>query len=184
MRKYVNIRITFAVSGLWHGFGVCYLIWGVLNGIYQIVGDLLRPLRDRVVDMAGIVRESFSHRLFKILVTFLLFDLAIIFFRSPDVETALTVFRGMLVPSLCDLADGTLYRLGLSPTEVWLTLAGLIVMLGVDIARLKGISVTRAFMAQSAVLRVLVEAAAILMIVVCGVWGDGYDAGRFLYAGF
>ena len=30
-RKYCNILIVFAVSGLWHGAGLTFLVWGLLN---------------------------------------------------------------------------------------------------------------------------------------------------------
>ena len=36
LRTYLNIMITFIVSGLWHGTGITYLIWGLLHGLYQV----------------------------------------------------------------------------------------------------------------------------------------------------
>jgi D-alanyl-lipoteichoic acid acyltransferase DltB (MBOAT superfamily) len=40
--------VTFAVSGIWHGAGWSFLAWGLLHGVYQILGDLLRPARAAV----------------------------------------------------------------------------------------------------------------------------------------
>lgn len=37
-RKQVNLLAVFLVSGLWHGASWNYVIWGGLNGLYQIVG--------------------------------------------------------------------------------------------------------------------------------------------------
>lgn len=34
-RKYLNILIVFAVSGLWHGTGINFFVWGLLHGIYR-----------------------------------------------------------------------------------------------------------------------------------------------------
>lgn len=34
MRKYINLLITFGVSGLWHGADWSYVIWGLLNGVW------------------------------------------------------------------------------------------------------------------------------------------------------
>lgn len=36
-RTYINLIITFVVSGIWHGFGLNYIFWGVLHAIYQII---------------------------------------------------------------------------------------------------------------------------------------------------
>ena len=35
-KKYRNLLLTFAVSGLWHGAGWNFVVWGVLNGLYQV----------------------------------------------------------------------------------------------------------------------------------------------------
>lgn len=48
IRKYANIMIVFLASGIWHGNGWKYLIWGGLNGFYQVAGDALMPVRMRI----------------------------------------------------------------------------------------------------------------------------------------
>lgn len=37
IRKAINVLITFAVSGLWHGAN--YILWGILHGIFVLMGD-------------------------------------------------------------------------------------------------------------------------------------------------
>lgn len=37
IRKAINVLITFAVSGLWHGAN--YIAWGILHGIFVLMGD-------------------------------------------------------------------------------------------------------------------------------------------------
>ncbi len=34
LRKYINKIIVFLISGLWHGAGFSYIVWGGLNGLY------------------------------------------------------------------------------------------------------------------------------------------------------
>ena len=60
LRKYVNILLTFLVSGLWHGMGLTYLVWGFLHGLYQILGSLLMPVRDRLVSLTKTDRSCSS----------------------------------------------------------------------------------------------------------------------------
>ncbi len=36
-RNYLNLFITFLVSGLWHGANWTYVLWGALHGVYQII---------------------------------------------------------------------------------------------------------------------------------------------------
>ena len=47
-RKQLNRMIVFLVSGLWHGASMSYVVWGGLNGVYQVIGELLMPLRIRL----------------------------------------------------------------------------------------------------------------------------------------
>lgn len=48
LRKYCNLLLTFAVSGIWHGAGYKYLFWGLLHGFYQIAGLMLRPIKQKI----------------------------------------------------------------------------------------------------------------------------------------
>lgn len=41
VRKYCNLFLTFAISGLWHGVGFNYLVWGSLQGVFQVAEHFL-----------------------------------------------------------------------------------------------------------------------------------------------
>ena len=47
-RRYCNILVVFAVSGLWHGAALSFVVWGLLNGLYQVVGAVTAPARNRL----------------------------------------------------------------------------------------------------------------------------------------
>ena len=40
-RKYLNIIITMFVSGLWHGAGLTFVVWGLLHGIGSVISHLI-----------------------------------------------------------------------------------------------------------------------------------------------
>ncbi|MBR1779936.1 MAG: MBOAT family protein, partial [Oscillospiraceae bacterium] len=40
-RQVVNILIVFLLSGLWHGAGWTFVLWGLIHGLYQVGGVLL-----------------------------------------------------------------------------------------------------------------------------------------------
>ena len=183
-RKLLNILIVFAISGLWHGSAWTFVVWGLLHGAYQVVGSLLMPTRDRIVTAFKIDRESFSHRILKILVTFMLVNIGWIFFRAPSFGVAMYVLKGMWKPSLWVLTDGTLFGLGLAEADVRLLALSLVVLGIVDVLNLKGICVRDAITRQTLWLRWLIYIVAVLFIVTCGVWGPGYDAASFIYSSF
>ena len=51
VRQYLNMLIVFLASGLWHGPNWTYVIWGGLNGLYQI----LAVLRDKLLVRLGLM---------------------------------------------------------------------------------------------------------------------------------
>jgi hypothetical protein len=42
---YLNIMITFVVSGLWHGAGWTFVVWGILNGIFVVMAYMMRKAK-------------------------------------------------------------------------------------------------------------------------------------------
>lgn len=83
-----NVMIVFAVSGLWHGAAWTFVIWGVLHGLYQVIGKLLKPLREKVLDGMGVARDGKGLHMFRRLVTFGLVCFAWIFFRANSMADA------------------------------------------------------------------------------------------------
>ena len=40
--RYRNLIITFAISGLWHGAGITWIVWGLYHGLCLCVENLLK----------------------------------------------------------------------------------------------------------------------------------------------
>ena len=81
-RKALNLVLTFLASGLWHGTGLTFLVWGLLHGLYQAVENLLprkKPGESRLADFLGW------------LATFLLVQVAWVCFRAGSLSDALYV---------------------------------------------------------------------------------------------
>ena len=183
-RRYRNILIVFAVSGLWHGADVTFVIWGLLHGLYQIIGYILRPLKDRALRLLRINRDTASHRMLSTLWTFLLVSFAWIFFRADTLQQALKIIRCIGLDSLWNLWDGTLLTLGLDMLN-WILLALSVGFLFLrDLCVCRGISLRRSLQRQGVWLRWLIYIGAVLLILVCGVWGPDYDAATFIYSMF
>ena len=77
-----NVFIVWAVSGLWHGAAMHYVIWGGLNGLYQIIGEVLKPVRSWFSNCLKIEEKSFGNKVLHFFCTFVLVDISWIFFRS------------------------------------------------------------------------------------------------------
>lgn len=90
-RNYLNILITFLVSGIWHGANWTFIIWGLLHGVFQVVEKMLGQ---QMCDYKWLGKTI------KILVTFVLVSFAWIFFRMPTLSSALGVIKRIFDVSL------------------------------------------------------------------------------------
>lgn len=91
-RQYVNIMITFLVSGLWHGANWTFIIWGVLHGVFQIIEKATIGAKLKVELKTTQDRITFA-RVIRIIGTFFLVSFAWIFFRMPTLGDALELIR-------------------------------------------------------------------------------------------
>ncbi|WP_026517077.1 MBOAT family O-acyltransferase [Butyrivibrio sp. MC2021] len=184
VRKYVNILIVFAISGLWHGAGFTFIIWGLLHAVYQIIGFVLKPVRDKFISLFKVNRNASSHMLLKVFVTFMLVNFAWVFFRAESLSQAVAVIKNCFDLSPWALTNGEIFRMGLNEANMLLALLGIAVLVIVDIANYKGIVVREKILSQGIWFRYLIAIAAVLVILVCGIWGPGYDAASFIYQQF
>lgn len=80
-RTYRNILLVFLLSGFWHGAGWTFLLWGALHGLAQVAERLWGKGRDK---LPAILRWA---------LTFAFVNLAWVFFRAPDMASALALLR-------------------------------------------------------------------------------------------
>lgn len=185
MKKYINLLIVFLVSGLWHGANWTYVIWGGLNGIFQILEDICKPIRDKMQKILGMNRSAFSHKLLKVIVTFVLADFAWIFFRAPTVEEAFQAVKSIFtMDNPWILFDGSLYGLGLKQKDYQLMWIGIGILIFVDLLKYKGMCIREKIQGQEWWFRWTVGIVGILAVLILGVYGYGYDAKNFIYFQF
>lgn len=103
VRTCFNLLVTFLVSGLWHGVGLQFAVWGLLHGCYLVIGRLTGPLRARLWRRSPIPRESLPGRALRVSVTLFFVWVGWVFFAAGSLPHALAVFARM--------ADGFPYTL-------------------------------------------------------------------------
>ena len=96
VRQYVNLLVVFAVSGLWHGAALTFLVWGLLNGGDQVTGALTAPARMRLRQAVGLREDGRLTALLQMGCTFLLSTLAWVFFQASSLSLAGQVFARMV----------------------------------------------------------------------------------------
>jgi D-alanyl-lipoteichoic acid acyltransferase DltB (MBOAT superfamily) len=108
----MNLLITFLLSGLWHGAGWLFILWGLLHGMAMCVQRTWNWLKLPCPRWAG-------HAL-----TFLFVMFAWVLFRAPSLEAAGRVYASML--DLRGLAHIGAMLTGVKRNNVTMLLAGLL----------------------------------------------------------
>lgn len=124
-RKNCNLMITMLLSGLWHGAAFTYIVWGGLHGLFLVIEDLLHiPVKPGGL---GPVRRAFAY-----VRTFLLVDVAFIFFRANSFTMAFGIIRKILQFGEWDqIPEWGLRAMGLSNAQViWLMASIVILVIG------------------------------------------------------
>ncbi|MCR4950587.1 MAG: hypothetical protein K6A40_04600, partial [Solobacterium sp.] len=184
-RTYLNIMIVFLLSGLWHGAAWSFVAWGVINGLYQVIGACLKPYREGIQDWFGLQRNSLAHRGAGILVTYCLITFAWIFFRANGLMHALSVIQSIFtVRNPWILFDGSLAQCGLKMPQLILLVIAMMILLAADLFKYSGICIRKVILKQDFWFRCLWIAAAVCIIAVFGVWGSGFSAADFIYFQF
>ena len=183
-RKYLNIMIVFLVSGFWHGSSWNFVFWGALNGAYQVVEDLLKPLRDRLVNLLGMDRDSISHRIGKAALVFFFTAITFIFFRAESLMSAVGIIKSCFVYNPWVLFDKSLYSLGLSEEDFRIIFLTLCAVLFTEILNEKGISIRETVGRQELWFRWIFYIAAVLIVLIFGRYGTGYNSADFIYFRF
>lgn len=185
LAKYRNIMIVFLTSGLWHGANWTYVVWGGLNGLFQVIADLTKKPRQKLKAFFKIRQESGSWRILSTVITFILVDFTWIFFRADSMADALQIISRIFSQfNPWVLVDGTLYTLGLSQVDFWIGILSIAVLLTVDIVHERGVKIRSWVLQQNLWFRWSIYLGAIFFILIFGFYGPNYDASQFIYFQF
>lgn len=84
------LLVTFLVSGIWHGATWCFVVWGLLHGLYMASSILYKPWQRQLQDRLK-AQKSVWLRCWQVFVTFHLLCLAWVFFRANSVGQAFRI---------------------------------------------------------------------------------------------
>lgn len=128
-RWYLNLFITFLVSGIWHGANWTFVFWGALNGFYMVAETALSKKTREFEIKTGLFKRRRTLRLMKVSFTFLLVLFAWIFFRANSLSDAFYVISkipaefGRTLREIALLDETALKRMGMERAEFVISLA-------------------------------------------------------------
>lgn len=207
VRTECNLLFVFAVSGLWHGSAAAYVVWGLLNGIYQVAADIFHTLFRKIATLGRftalaktevelteadrdsvkidlIQKSEFGKNLLLRIGTFCLISFAWLFFRAGGLQMAAMLIKRMLHFNWWILFDHSLYSLGVEEGYFRILCYAIILLFAVDYKKYIGVNVVEKFMELDWWIRLSAEMFLLFTILLYGCYGEYYDTTQFIYFQF
>lgn len=190
--KAIGKRVTvylasFAVwltTGIWHGAAWNFIVWGLMNFAVIMISQELEPLYAKFHKRVHIKEKCF-YGVFEILRTILLMSAIRMFDCYRNVPLTFAMLGSMFTDfNIGEIFGGSLLNIGLSLSDYVILLVGFAVVLSVSIIKAKTGEIrerlyTKPFGAFYHIMAVL-----LIVILVFGAYGEGYDASQFIYNQF
>ena len=187
IRRYINLIITFVISGFWHGNGLNYLAWGLLHAFYQIIGGFTWKTRNRIWDKTGLKSTSVPVRILRALGTSFLAMIAWILFRAENLTQGIRMIQLMFEKLEFEQIKnmGLVVKVGafIGPREWYVLIISVFILLIISIIQSK-IEIRSWLKGKPMILRGVAGAVLIMVVFVFGSYGYGFEAADFIYGGF
>lgn len=188
LAKKVNVAIPLAVvwllTGLWHGTGWNYVVWGVYWGTLITASTIFAKQYKRMTELLHVDTATRGYQRFQMVRTFLIFTVGRLITAPGTLENSATAVRKMFSTfNLWIFWDGTLYQMGLDYKDLCVVFLGLLFVYRVSVLQEKG-SVRELVAGKNIVIRWAVYYIAIFSIIILGAYGTGYSASEFIYANY
>ena len=178
---YAATLLTWLATGIWHGAGWNFALWGLTNGVVIIASLTLKPLYERFHGRFPWLKATKAYGAFEILRTFFLMCLIRLWDCYAGPAGVWGAFSSLFTGFNWGRVAAGLSALGLGPGEWVILLLGAALLLFVSLK--KGTGSFRRFLDSPWKLW-LTAACLLLLCLLLGAYGPGYTAADFIYGQF
>lgn len=175
--------LVFLLVGLWHGATSNYILWGLYNGVILAFSALMEPVYKRMNARLPRLTASKGFHIFRVLRTFVIVNIGWFFDRCARGSDALRMMGAVLTDWRgAQLAH--LSSLGVSAVDLRVLALAVLLLFLVSLAQERGVQVREKVCALWLPLRWLVLIGGVMVVLLCGVWGSGFNEAAFIYYQF
>jgi len=180
---YLATIATWFLTGLWHGAGWNFIVWGLLNCLIILVSQELNPLYERFRHRFPRLSDSSAWHSFQALRTVFLMGVIRVLDCYRDVPLTFRLWGSVFTTfNYSDLWNGAMLELGLTVADWLLLLVATVLMFAVSLWGLR--EPIRAKFDRHPILEATAIALIFLTVMVFGAYGIGFDASQFIYNQF
>lgn len=166
-------------------FGADYIVWGCYWGGIIVVSTVFDASIKRLNERLRIDTEAGYWKTCQMVRTFFLFCGGRLITAAGDLASTGEILRSMFSrfnPWI--LRDGSVYALGLDRNNFWVGIFAVLFLWHISIQQERGIRIREKVASYPIILRWAVYYALVVVIIIFGMYGPGYDSSDFVYMQF
>ena len=182
---YLSSFAVWLTTGIWHGAAWNFIVWGLVNFVVIMISQELEPLYARFHARFKLKGKA-PYEVFQIIRTILLMSAIRMFDCYRDVPLTFQKVGSIFTTFNWNvLFDGSLLKIGLTMADYGVLLAGLAIVFGVSLYKYRsGRSVRDGLYAKHQTLFYALMGVLLVLILIFGAYGIGFDSSQFIYSQF
>ncbi|MBQ6128596.1 MAG: MBOAT family protein [Lachnospiraceae bacterium] len=180
---YVPMLFVWALTGMWHGSESRYVVWGLMNYVFIVLGTELEGTSARIVNALKLSESGFIMRAYRAGKTFWLMSFLRLFDINKDTGEAFRAFRLLFTGWRSFDINKVYENLSLPVEDFVVALVAIGVLFIFELIQRKG-SVRKRIFGLPTVCRWTILSVLVAAVAVFGYYGPGYDAASFIYGNF
>ena len=181
---YISCFAVWLATGIWHGAAWNFVVWGLTNYVVIMASQELEPLYAKFHSRFHLKGKT-PYEIFQIVRTVFLMSAIRMFDCYRDVPLTFKMMVSMFTSfKFSVFFNGSLLNIGLSASDYVVLAVGFAAVLGVSIIKLKAGSVRDRFYNKPGFLFYSIMAVLLIVVLVFGAYGVGYDSTQFIYTQF
>lgn len=185
LQAFCPLITVWVFTGLWHGTGWDYLLWGMYWCVIMTLGKELTPISDKIAHILSINTEKKFYQVWKMARTSFFFAAGRTVTVTGAWFGAAVIWKRVLLEfNLNALFSENLFTYGIDKKDFYVVIIGIILMFVVDILKECGIPIRETIGKQKLPIRWGIYYFAVMAVVIFGMYGTGFDASSFVYGAF
>ena len=179
---YISALMVWFLTGLWHGAGWNFVVWGLLNGLCILISDELKPVFVAFYKLIPIKKLPFrAYDAFSAIRTVFIMSSIRMLDCYGDVRVTFKAFFSIFWVN--NWGKAVVTDLGITTADYLVLAVGVVVLFLVSLAS-RAADIRDRILAKDEIVWYPVLALLFVTILIFGVYGIGYDSSQFIYNRF
>lgn len=179
---YISALMVWFLTGLWHGAGWNFVVWGLLNGLCILISDELKPVFAAFHKLIPIKKLPFrAYDAFSAIRTVFIMSSIRMLDCYGDVVVTFKAFFSIFWVN--NWGKAVVTDLGITTADYLVLAVGVVILFVVSLAS-RTADIRDRILAKNEIVWYPVLALLLVTILIFGVYGIGYDSSQFIYNRF